>query len=169
LGTPKNLNTGKDLEKAFKKWNVLLYNYVYARVQSVELAEEITQDTFFKAWRSRELFDETKSSLKNWFFVIAINLLRDEFRKGSTENEEIDEQIADKTDIEEDTKNIDLISYVFSKLKLLSEKDQELIALRYKTDLKMAEIGEIMEMEEPAVKVAIHRAIKKLKEICNKM
>jgi RNA polymerase sigma-70 factor (ECF subfamily) len=120
-----------------------------------------------KAWRSRDSFDEVKSSLKNWLFVIATNSLRDYFRKKKPDIIEIDENIAQESDMAAETEQSDLISYVFEKIKLLSQRDQELIALRYKSDLKIEEVAEIMGMEDSAVKVAIHRAIKKLQSLCD--
>lgn len=120
-----------------------------------------------KAWNYRESFNPEKSSLKNWLFVIATNLLRDYFRKKKIHTDEIDENIPHESDIAKDAETKDLISYVFEKIKLLPERDQELLALRYKADLKMEEIAEVMDMEYSAVKVAIHRAIKKLQSSCN--
>jgi len=140
---------------------------VYIRIQNRELAEDITQEVFVKAWRFRETFDETKSSLKNWIFVIAINLLRDHYKKKKLTTEEIDENIPEKGDLAEDAEKNDLINYVFKKLEHLPERDQELIALRYKADLNVHEISEIMKMEYSTAKVAIHRAVKKLQSICN--
>lgn len=131
------------------------------------MAEDITQEVFVKAWNYRESFDENKSSLKNWLFVIATNLLRDYFRKKKIPVDEINENIAEESDIAKDTETKDMISYVFEKIKLLPERDQELLALRYKADLKMEEIAEVMGMEHSAVKVAIHRAIKKLQSFCD--
>lgn len=127
----------------------------------------MAQEVFAKAWKSKKSFDHEKSSLKNWLFVIATNLLRDYFRKKKVSVDEIDENIAQEEDIAEETEKKDLISYIFEKIKLLSERDQELIALRYKSDLKIEEVAEIMGMEDSAVKVAIHRAIKKLQSLCD--
>jgi len=136
-------------------------------VQNAELAEDMTQEVFVKAWKSRDSFDEKKSSLKNWLFVIATNTLRDHFRKKKVEIFEIEEDIADESDLAAETEKSDLISCVFEKIKLLPERDQELLALRYKSDLQIEEVAEIIGMEYSAAKVAIHRAIKKLQSLCN--
>ena len=167
IGIPKNISTGKDLEKTFKALNKPLFGYVFIRLQNRELAEDLTQEVFVKAWRFRETFDETKSSLKNWIFVIATNLLRDHYKKKKIELEEMHENIAEKGDLAEDVKKDDLIAFVFKKIIHLPERDQELITLRYKSDLTIEEVAEVMEMEYSATKVAIHRAIKKLQSFCN--
>ena len=144
-----------------------LFRFIRSRIQNKELSEDLTQEVFIRAWRYKDSFDVKKSSLKNWLFVIAVNLLRDYYRKNKLQIEELDENLSDETDIKKDAEQNNLIHYVFQKITELPERDQELVLLRYKLDLKMEDIAEIMKMELSAVKVAIHRAIKKLKSICN--
>ena len=127
----------------------------------------MVQEAFIKAWQYRESFDSKKSSLKNWLFVITTNLLKDFYRKNKITTEEINETIADDSDIAQDIETNDLISFVFKKMKSLSEKEQNILSLRYKADLKIEDIAEIMNMSSSATKVAIHRAIKKLQSFCN--
>ena len=155
------------MEQAFIAWNLPLFRFIRSRIQNRELAEDLTQEVFIRAWRYRDSFDVKKSSLKNWLFVIAVNLLRDYYRKNKLQIEELNEDISHEINIEKDAEQNNLIRYVFRKMTELSERDQELLLLRYKLDLKMEDIAEIMKMELSAVKVAIHRAIKKLKSICN--
>lgn len=161
------LQTAEDLENAFIQWNESFFHYAFLRVRHQTLAEDLVQDTFVKAWEHRDSFDASKSSLKNWLFAILINTLRDYFRKKKIETEELNENIAAKNNLEESAQKNDLIQFVFDKIKNLPERDQELLALRYKSDLSIEEVAELMGLEYSAAKVAIHRALKKLQEICN--
>ena len=49
----------------------------------------------------------------------------------------------------------------------LKEHDQELIILRYRQDLSIKDISNILNIREGAVKVRLHRALQKLKKRCN--
>ncbi len=162
------LKTSLDLEDAFKKWGVLIYKYVYVRLKNKENAEDITQEVFMKAWQYKESFDSEKASLKTWLFIITINLIRDFFRKNKISFEELEENVASKENLEKEAHTKDLIDFVFDQIKHLSEKEQEMLVLRYQADLSIKEIAKLLEMEDSATKVAIHRAVKKLKDFCNK-
>lgn len=146
-------------------WNEALYAYVYVRLKNHPLAEDLIQDTFIKAWKNKDSFDAEKSSLKNWLFTIAINTLRDYFRKKKIEKVELEENILSENHLEEDFQKKEEIKRVLSKLDELPERDQELILLRYKSDLSIEEVAKVMQMEYSATKVAIHRAVKKLQSI----
>jgi RNA polymerase sigma-70 factor (ECF subfamily) len=168
---PNYLENPRDLEKAFLKWNKFIYNYVYLRLQSREAAEDVSQEVFFSAWRSRETFNPKKSSLKNWLFVIATNQIRNYLRatigKNTVDLEEIKEMVKDeKENISMEAERNNMIELVFEKLKKLNERDQEILILRYQQDLSMKEISAILDMEYSAAKVAIHRATKKLAALC---
>lgn len=166
---PETIRSAEDLEKAFLEWNIPIYRYIFLRVQNQATAEEIAQDTFAKAWMHRESFDVQKSSLKNWLFVIATNLLRDHFRKNTVSIDNIDEMeesLADSTNISKKVSDESEYDLIFDQMKNLSEREQEMLTLRYIQDLSVKEVAEILDMEYSAAKVAFHRAIKKLQVLC---
>ncbi|MDA1060218.1 MAG: RNA polymerase sigma factor [bacterium] len=162
------LKTASDLENAFNEWNNTLLRYTYARLGRKQIAEEIVQDAFVKAWRYRESFDPKKASLKSWLFIITINTLRDHFRKTKNKREsELHENFKDSTDIKGDYETDEKIDFVFKQIRHLNERDQNLIILHYREDLSIEEISSVMKMKYSATKTAIHRAMNKLKVICN--
>ncbi len=167
--TQEKLQTGADLEVAFVKYNEMLFRYAFIRLRDKAVAGDITQDVFIKAWKYKDSYDSEKSSLKNWLFVIITNLIRDYYRKNANKREqELDEELASDENIEITTEKKDTIQFVFKKIKYLSQREQELLILRYREDFTLREIAEMLEMKYSAVKVAVHRAIKKLQEICER-
>ncbi len=63
-----------------------LYNYAYSRLSSAELSEDLVQDTFVSALKSKESF-RGESSEKTWLFSILKRKIIDYYRKASTKNE----------------------------------------------------------------------------------
>lgn len=162
------LNTAADLENAFNRWHFPIYGYVYGRVGNRQIAEDLTQEAFIKAWKYRDSFDPRKSSLKNWLFVITVNLVRDHFRKFKNHiPSELDDNFPGSGNVASETSDRQMISFVFHQLKKLSTREQELLLLRYQEDLTIEEIANIFEMGVSATKVAIHRAMKRLRRFCN--
>lgn len=164
----ETLNTANDLEEAFNKWNQRLFRYVYARLGKSEIAEEITQEAFVKAWQYRDSFDPRKSSLKSWLFTITINTLRDYFRKNKNRRQEqLNENIHDNTNLHQETEKKDTIEFIFRQMRKLKERDQTILMLHYREDFTLEEISQIVGLRYSATKTAVHRALKKLKSLCN--
>lgn len=60
-----------------------LYAYTVVRVNDVQLAEDIVQNTFLSAWKARDTY-KGQASEKNWLYAICKNKIIDHFRKQST-------------------------------------------------------------------------------------
>jgi len=165
---PESLNDAADLEAAFLAWNEQFFRYVFARIRQQEVAEDIVQDAFTKAWEKRHSFQSGRASLRTWLFTIVVNTMRDHFRRQKRRGTDpLDDEIADDIDIVHDVDTVVMSEFVLACLRMLSEREQELLTLRYINALSIQEVCHITGMKESAVKVAIHRAISKLRDICN--
>jgi RNA polymerase sigma-70 factor (ECF subfamily) len=153
---------------AFDNYHECIYRFVYYRLnQNKQVAEDLTQEIFLKAWEKRKKFNPAKSSLKTWLYTIARNSVIDIYRKQKMEIG-IEDINSDLVFSEETNENDNLMSFLKIKLKLLKENEQEVIILHYIEGLEIKEVALIIGKNYQATKVAISRALNKLKILVNK-
>lgn len=81
-----------DYEKLYQSYYLQVYSYVMTLVRNQPLAEEITQNTFYRAMTSKKTFAQRSGEL-TWLCSIAKHLAADEYRKSSKATE-LDEAAA---------------------------------------------------------------------------
>ena len=137
-----------------------VYAYVAYRIGPGPDAEDVTSATFERALRYRSSYDRRKGEPIGWLVGIAQRCIVDAAVSRPQQAELVD--TADPTDLEGTTiERLDLGQSVSQ----LSQRDRELIALRYGADLKSRQIAELLEMRTNAVEVSLHRALDRLREI----
>ena len=141
-----------------------VYRYALSLSGSPQMAEEITQETFFKALRSLDQF-QGRSSLKSWLCAIAKNLWLSEVRRKKAQP--IDEimQLSDPSaGPEEALVRQDESMRVHRLLHHLDEPYREVFTLRTLGQLSFRDIGELFGKSENWACVVYHRARAKIKE-----
>lgn len=144
-----------------------IYRFIYYMVYDIELAEDLTQDTFFKVWKSLSRYEESKGTFTSYLFTVAHNLVIDysRRRKESYLDPEIVEAIASDEDIEDRLVRKERQEQVQSALAKLDSLDRQIVILRFFEELPTREIAEIVDKKDGAVRVGLHRALVKLKNI----
>ena len=74
-----------DFERLYEEHAQPLFGFLAYRTGDAALAEDLLADTFERALRARNRFDRRKASEKTWLYAIALNLVRDNARRRSTE------------------------------------------------------------------------------------
>jgi RNA polymerase sigma-70 factor (ECF subfamily) len=86
------------LRELYQEYGRPVYSLTYRILQNVVWAEEVTQDTFLKAWDQAARWDSSRGKLKNWLLTIAhftaIDRLRKERRQPTLHDDEINEELA---------------------------------------------------------------------------
>jgi RNA polymerase sigma-70 factor, ECF subfamily len=163
------LNTKKDLEELFKNLNEAVFRYIYIRCgYNRELAEDLTQDVFIKAWEKRTTFNPKKSSLKNWIYSIARNHIIDFYRSRQLNSNNNIDSYASRDDVITSTENNLMVNKVIECLEQLQENEKEILVLRYIQDLDINDVSKIINKNYIATKVMLFRAKKKLKKFIEK-
>jgi len=161
------LESQKYLEDIFTALNRQIYSYVYFRTgYSKEIAEDLTQEVFLRVWEKRNDFNSKKGNIRTWVYRIARNLVIDEYRK-KKDIPNFNNFEGQSRGIEEEMIINDMQSFILNKMKDLNEAEQELISLYYIEGLELKEVSEIINKSYDATKMAINRALHKLKNICN--
>ncbi len=134
-------------------------------IKNKSLAEEITQNTFFKAMTSNKKF-EGRSSELSWLCGIAKHLAMDEYRK-NTKLQGFDENIEEtesSIDIESKVEDEDTAIQIHLILHELQEPYKEVFQLRVFGELSFAQIGLVFGKTENWARVTYHRARIKIQE-----
>ena len=143
-----------------------IYRFVFLRVNSQEVAEDLTSETFLRGWRS---FKDKEKKIINpsaFLYQIARNLVTDFYReKGkvqivSAESTSINDP---RVNLEEKAllgSDMDTVKQALGNLK---EDYQTVVIWHYLDDLSVPEIAKVMEKPEGTIRVMLHRALKALK------
>ena len=140
-----------------------VYSYVMTIIKNPSCAEEITQNTFFKAMTAKKQFNGNSSEL-TWLCGIARHLAIDECRK-NTKLSELDAAASTSTvDIEKVTEDKDTALRIHLILHELQEPYKEVFQLRVFGELPFSQIGVIFQKTENWARVTYHRARLKIQE-----
>jgi RNA polymerase sigma-70 factor (ECF subfamily) len=148
----------------FERYSRPVISFIYDQVSDRELAEELTQETFVRAYRSlKNLRSETK--LSTWLFGIAKNVSRESLRARIRQNQHInldDEQVLDLSDRGpvpvSQLLNKELNEVVQRALALLDEDKRTVFTLKVFHQCSYEEIAEITGFSIPKLKTDLHRA-----------
>lgn len=155
-----------DLESIYQEYFSTVYCYMLSLSKDPTIAEEITQETFFKAMKKLDEF-RGDCAVQTWLCQIAKNAYYNYLNK-SSKVESIDEyqtelvyeaeSVEDKLAQKEYTKQIHKI------LHNMNEPYKEVFMLRVFGELSFKEIGEIFEKTDTWARVTYHRARNMVRE-----
>lgn len=149
------------LDETYKRYADMVFKYLLAMCGNPVLAEELTQETFFRAVKSANRFDG-KVKVTTWLCTIAKNCyytyLKKERRNSGQDIYET--EIADDTDILEREN----CREIYKAVHRLEEPYREIILLRVHTDMSFYEIGEIFGKSDNWARVTFYRGKEKLKK-----
>jgi RNA polymerase sigma factor (sigma-70 family) len=137
-----------------------VYAYVAYRIGSGPDAEDATSEVFARALRYRSKYDSAKGTPIAWLTGIARRVLAERVAVERSTIADVPDVAAPGALEEESVNRITMQRAVAT----LGERDRELVALRYGADLTAAQIGELLDLSPNAVEVALHRALRRLRD-----
>lgn len=149
-----------DIDAVYREYFTDVYKYLISLCRDPALAEELTQETFFKALKSLDSF-KGDCSLYAWLCQIAKNLYFTHHKKQKRPLPVITEETED---IESTFINTDDARKLHRILHHLEEPYKEVFTLRTFGELPFAQIGELFGKTESWSRVTYHRAKLKIRE-----
>src|SRR4051794_20828909 len=146
-----------------------VYRFLYYRVSSMTLAEDLTAETFFRALRSMHSFRWQGKDFGAWLMTIARNLTADHFKAGRTRLEQTTEDMQ-TLDSTSEGPEIEVLSSLTNEalLRALGElptEQRECLIMRFLQGLSIAETAEILGRSSGAVKQLQLRGVRNLAKL----
>lgn len=150
----------------YERYVDVVYRYVYVRVGSAHLAEDLTSETFLRALRRMDSFSWQGRDIAAWFITIARNLITDNAKSARFRLEvttadmlDADQQVdAPEAEVLQRLRDTRLIEAV----KNLKPEQAECVVLRFLQGLSLAETAKVLGKTEGAVKQLQLRAVRAL-------
>ncbi len=147
-----------------------IYKHIYYRVGNEADAEDLTQQVFLKAWQAIHRYKKTTSPFIAWLMTISHNQVIDFYRtrkdKAYIEAEILADGPASRP---EQTTEANFEQQRLRRVILqLGGDEQQVVILRFIEGFEFAEIASVMKKKEGNVRVILHRALVKLRDILEK-
>ena len=147
-----------DLEEIYRQHADTVYRFLLARTCSTQLAEELTQETFYQAVKSISRFDGS-CQVSTWLIAIAKNVLRAYWKKQTNSDVPLENIPEPSVSSAEDTVLAGLAADdIYAAIHKMAEPGREIMYLRLLGGLSFKQIGDIMNHTETWVRVNYYRA-----------
>lgn len=152
----------KTCERLYQTYYLRVYSYLVTLSNNRDLAEELTEETFYRAFLAGDGFRGDANEM-TWLCAIAKNLFFDEARKRNR-MAELPEDADSGIDVERAAADKDLSFRIHMILHGLEEPYREVFELRVFGDLSFRQIGTVFGKTENWARVTYHRARLRIQE-----
>lgn len=156
----------------YDKYAARIYNYIYYRTGSSQDAEDLTSRVFFRAMRHITNYRDRGVPFSAWLYRIAHNLVAN-WHRDSSRRQEVELEDGYRASKGEEYPEIALMESedqraLLVHIRKLPEERQQLLILKFVEHMSNAEIGQIMDRTEGAIKSLYHRTLLSLREEISK-
>ena len=155
----------------YEKYFDQIFIFIFKKTRNEELTGDLTSQVFLKAILNINKYEDRGYPFSSWLYMIASNEVNLHYRKIKKINE-IEIQEKDVVHLLDEFKSMNTIEHqekLIDAMNKLSEKDTEIIDLRYFEKKSFKEIGEILQISHGAAKIKLYRSVEKLKTLFNKL
>jgi RNA polymerase sigma-70 factor (ECF subfamily) len=153
----------------FERHVQAVWNYCYRLTASRSLAEDVSAETFYIAWRRRESMTLVGDSALPWLYTVAANLVRNEFRRTTRfgralrrvsldivpdHAEQVTDQLAGEQRLRE----------VLAAVARLPKAERRVVELCLLGDVSTSDAAEVLGVAESTVRAHVSRARARLRE-----
>ena len=156
-----------NINEMYGKYHKHVFQYIISLCSNFDTAEDITQEAFIQAHKSRDSFDPGKGSFLPWIKVIAKNKYLRSMQNFSSKHEASTDLVflaADSRDSCENKYNHSVIKEQLKQaVSQLQEPERSIILFRYEKNLKLDEIAREINISRRTVSRKYFNAVKLLK------
>ncbi len=146
-----------------------IYSYIYHRVGQPDVAEDLTGQVFMRMLEAVQTGRGWRSSFSGWLYRIAHNLVIDHYRRRKRatfvdleDAAPVQAQTGDPVRSSETQFERERLRSALAKL---TDEQAQVISLRFLEDLSIAEVAEMLDKAEGAVKALQYRAVLALRRV----
>lgn len=160
----------------YDKYYRQIFGYILRRTASINIAQEVTSDVFFKALKNIKQFHWRDIPFSSWLYRIAAHEIANSFRKNKRRQLLTEEMTnsarasnmsaeAEIAQAEAELQKHEDFLAIHRRITELPMKYQEVIVLRFFEKKQLGEIGLILGKREGTVKSLLHRGLEKLRKL----
>ena len=154
-----------NIQEVYEQYFTVVYRYLLSLSHNTHIAEELTQETFFKALKKVDDF-RGDCDLRVWLCQISKNTYYDYLKKNKKYAPESQDEKEESfpSDLLQNFSDKETALQVHKVLHRLSEPYKEVFSLRVFGELSFSDISDLFGKSESWARVTYHRACKKIRE-----
>ncbi|MFY0688923.1 MAG: RNA polymerase sigma factor [Cyclobacteriaceae bacterium] len=165
-----------DLEKLsllYQRYSRRMYGFFYRMTTDGATSEDLVQNVFMRMLKYKHTYADD-GKFETWAFRLARNVHHDHYKKNKRYLHQEDmttweQRMEQSGNVENDWVKSDEMSHLKQALDMLSPEKRELIEMTRFQQMKYADVAAVLGTNEGAVKVRMHRALKSLREVYEKI
>lgn len=171
--TQPPLHDAESFSDLYQRTRNIIYRFIYGlHGGPSEDVEDITCDTFMRAWNGRDRFHGDGHDALCWLFTIARHLVIDEHRRDKTrpQNTYLDDAnieaifLSNQVSPEEQAGNCEQYRHLWQIMQNLPDNKREILILRYVLGWKVIQIAKYLHKEDNTVTVYIRRCLEQIRQ-----
>jgi RNA polymerase sigma factor (sigma-70 family) len=159
-------NDQRMFSKLYDHFSPAIFGLLQKWIKDRELAENLVQDVFIKAWRNREKYEADKGRIFTWLYRMARNICIDYLRSKSCKKSKASLYGDDVAEFQllpaTETLQPDTIG-VRKLVSMLRQEEKEVVEMMYFTGLTQRQIAEQISIPLGTVKTRMNKAMKELR------
>jgi len=166
----------KAFGELYDEYYARIFNYALRRTASIEIAQDVTSEVFFKALKNLKRFRWCGIPFSAWLYRIATNEIANYFRnyrhrqynlEGVSNSSNVSNPSAETEILEAEVElqRHEEFLMLHENISKLPVKYQEVITLRFFQNKQVKEVSEILGKREGTVKSLLHRGLEKLRRL----
>lgn len=166
----------KAFGELYDEYYARIFNYILRRTASIEIAQDVTSEVFFKALKNLKRFRWRGIPFSSWLYRIATNEIANYFRNHRHVQYDL-EVVSNRGNITNPSAETEILEaeaelqrhreflMLHKNINKLPAKYQEVITLRFFENKQLKEISEILGKREGTVKSLLHRGLEQLRKL----